>query len=75
MLREMTLKNWKTHLDSKIEFVNGTNAIIGNVGTGKSSILDAICFGLFGTFPNLQAKKVLVIFFKKKFLHLKKCGL
>ena len=54
----MSLKNWKTHLDSKIEFVNGTNAIIGNVGTGKSSILDAICFGFFGTFPNLQSKRV-----------------
>jgi DNA repair exonuclease SbcCD ATPase subunit len=28
------------------------------MGSGKSSVMNAICFGLFGTFPDLQARKV-----------------
>jgi len=33
-------------------------AIIGLVGSGKSSVMNAICFGLFGTFPDLQSRKI-----------------
>jgi exonuclease SbcC len=58
MINQIILKNWKTHLDSNISFSNGTNVIIGNIGTGKTSILDSICFALFGTFPTLQSKKI-----------------
>ncbi len=58
MIDGIGMKNWKTHLDSKIAFTSGTNVIIGNVGTGKSSVLDAVCFALFGTFPVLQSKKI-----------------
>jgi len=58
MINQIILKNWKTHLDSSISFSNGTNVIIGNIGTGKTSILDSICFSLFGTFPTLQSKKI-----------------
>jgi exonuclease SbcC len=31
---------------------------VGNIGSGKTSIMDAICFGLFGTFLQLQQKKI-----------------
>ncbi len=58
MIDKIKLKNWKTHLESELVFSNGINIILGNVGTGKSSILDSICFLLFGTFPNLQTRKV-----------------
>ncbi len=58
MISKVKLKNWKCHLDSEIEFVQGTNTILGVMGAGKSSILEAISFGLFGTFTNLQQKKV-----------------
>jgi DNA repair exonuclease SbcCD ATPase subunit len=28
------------------------------MGSGKSSVMNAICFGLFGTFPDLQSRKI-----------------
>jgi len=58
MITKVRLKGWRSHEDSKLEFTPGTNALIGIMGSGKSSIMDAICFALFGTFPNLQSKKL-----------------
>lgn len=58
MIKAVLLKNWRSHLTSELTFNNGTNALIGIMGSGKSSVMDAICFGLFGTFPNLQSKKL-----------------
>ena len=45
-------------METELDFSEGTNALIGIMGSGKTSVLDAVCFGLFGTFPNLQAKKI-----------------
>lgn len=58
MIKKVEIRNWKSHLDSKFFFTQGTNALIGIIGSGKSSLLDAICFGFFGTFPSLQSKKI-----------------
>lgn len=58
MISRVELKNWRSHLESTLTFSSGTNALLGPLGSGKTSILDAICFGLFGTFPNLQMKKL-----------------
>lgn len=58
MITKVSLTNWRSHLQSELEFSEGTNCLIGRMGSGKSSVLDAICFGLFGTFPQLQQKKV-----------------
>jgi exonuclease SbcC len=58
MITKVKLKNWRTHLDSELNFSDGTNCFIGPMGSGKTSVMDAICFGLFGTFLNLQQKKV-----------------
>lgn len=58
MITKVTLKNWRSHLNSSLEFSSGTNALIGIMGSGKSSILNAICFGLFGTNPELQSRKL-----------------
>jgi len=58
MITKVKLKNWRSHLDTEIEFAEGTNCFVGNIGTGKTSIMDAICFGLFGTFLQLQQKKI-----------------
>jgi exonuclease SbcC len=58
MITQMKLKNWKSHLDSVFNFESGTNGLIGIMGSGKSSLLEGICLGLFGTSPSLQSKKV-----------------
>lgn len=58
MIESVSLHNWKTHADSTLEFGKGTNVIVGKMGAGKSSVMDAICFALFGTFPALQARRV-----------------
>ena len=58
MITRLRLKNWRSHLDSSFTFSSGTNALLGRIGTGKSSCLDAICFAFFGTFPKLQTRRL-----------------
>ncbi|MBE7381141.1 MAG: SMC family ATPase [Leptolyngbya sp. SIO1E4] len=43
----VTLKNFKTHCDKHFTFSPGTNAICGENGAGKTSILEAIAWVLF----------------------------
>ncbi|MGB3297501.1 MAG: SMC family ATPase [Phormidesmis sp.] len=43
----VTLNNFKTHQDRQFEFQAGTNAICGENGAGKTSILEAIAWVLF----------------------------
>jgi exonuclease SbcC len=43
----VTLKNFKTHRDKHFTFAPGTNAICGENGAGKTSILEAIAWTLF----------------------------
>ncbi|MDD3159421.1 MAG: AAA family ATPase [Candidatus ainarchaeum sp.] len=58
MINSLTLINWRTHKETKINFEKGTNVIIGVMGAGKSSIVNALSFALFGTFPQLKSKQV-----------------
>jgi len=58
MIDKITLKNWRTHKESILEFGTGTNVIVGVMGSGKSSLVNAISYSLFGTFPALKSKQV-----------------
>lgn len=58
MLTSLTLKHWRTHAETKFEFGKGTNVIVGVMGSGKSSVVNAICHSLFGTFPALKSRQV-----------------
>ena len=58
MITKLVLKNWRSHEKTELEFGKGTNVLVGIMGAGKSSVTDAMCFALFGTFPTLQSKKV-----------------
>lgn len=58
MIRSVRLQNFRSHKDSTLQFKEGTNVIVGAMGSGKSSIMDAISYGLFGTFPALASRKV-----------------
>lgn len=58
MIRRIVLENWRSHARSELEFGKGTNVIVGIVGSGKTSVTDAICFALYGTFPALSNRRV-----------------
>lgn len=44
---DLKLENTKSYVSSHIHFTEGTNAIVGQNGAGKSTILEAIGFALF----------------------------
>ena len=48
ILNSIKMNNFKSHVSSKIVFNNGVVAIIGENGSGKSSIFEAVFFALFG---------------------------
>lgn len=58
MINSIELKNWKTHKSTKLSFTKGTNVLIGLMGAGKSSVMDAISYGLFGVYPAIQHRRV-----------------
>jgi len=58
MITRLRIKNWKSHADSEFKFSKGVNALLGIMGSGKSSAMDAMCFALFGTFPALNQRKL-----------------
>ena len=56
MFSSLKISNWRSHKESVITFGKGVNVILGDMGSGKSSIIDALCFALYGTFPALKSK-------------------
>ncbi|MEM5821094.1 MAG: AAA family ATPase, partial [Candidatus Aenigmatarchaeota archaeon] len=56
-IKELYLENWKSHEKSYITF-GKINLIIGKMGSGKTSITDAICYSFFGNFSDLNSKKI-----------------
>ncbi len=56
MIKRVTIENWKSHLRTQLDFAKGTNVLVGISGSGKSSVMDAICFSLFGSFPTASSR-------------------
>src|SRR5919106_1655371 len=48
MIKDIQLKNFIAHKDTNIEFCKGITIFLGHNGSGKSSIIDAVTFSLFG---------------------------
>jgi len=48
MIRSIELVDFLSHSDTKLEFDSGATVFVGENGSGKSSIIDAITFSLFG---------------------------
>ncbi len=48
MLNDVELANFLSHSSTKLEFNKGVTVFVGQNGAGKSSIIDAITFALFG---------------------------
>ncbi len=47
-LRSLKLQNFRQHADTNIKFNRGLTGIIGDNGSGKSTILEAIAWALYG---------------------------
>jgi DNA repair protein SbcC/Rad50 len=47
-LKSLQLNNIRSYKDEKINFMNGITLFEGDIGSGKSSILNAVEFALFG---------------------------
>jgi len=47
-IKSLQLENIRSHKKSVINFTDGFNCLVGGLGTGKSSVLYAIDFALFG---------------------------
>jgi len=56
MITSLKLENWKSHSRTELTFGKGTNILVGRMGSGKSSVLDALCFALYGTFPKMSRR-------------------
>ena len=48
IIDRLILRNFKRFRDEEIHFRDGITGILGNNGTGKSSIVQAVFFGLYG---------------------------
>ncbi|MFH1199931.1 MAG: SMC family ATPase [Candidatus Micrarchaeota archaeon] len=57
MITSIALKNWKSHELTRISFGAGTNLFVGAMGAGKTSVIEAMSFALFGTFPAVKARR------------------
>lgn len=58
MITHISLENWRSHERTSLQFRKGTNLLIGIMGSGKSSVLDAMSFALFGTFPAIEHRRL-----------------
>ncbi len=58
MIESLEMANWRSHADTRLQFGKGTNLIVGIMGSGKSAVLDAVCYALYGTFPALRRRSI-----------------
>ncbi len=59
VIEELRLNNFEGYKKEEIRFTDGLNLIKGRNSTGKSSLLDALLFALYGEIPGVH-KKLLV---------------
>ena len=59
MIEAVYLGNFKSYKEATIDLTGGMNAIIGENGAGKSTILEAIGFCLFDHAPMKMAEMMM----------------
>ena len=59
MITSIELGDFLAHSDTKLELENGVTVFVGDNGAGKSSIIDAITFALFGRHTRKSNKSLI----------------
>ena len=59
MITSVELGDFLSHSNTKLEFENGVTVFVGDNGAGKSSIIDAITFALFGQHTRKSNKSLI----------------
>lgn len=59
MITSIELGNFLSHSDTKLDFEDGVTVFVGHNGAGKSSIIDAITFSLFGQHTRKSNKSLI----------------
>ena len=59
ILRKLKLKNIRSYKETEIDFPDGSTLLMGDIGSGKTSVLLAIEFALFGLQPNQRGNCLL----------------
>jgi len=59
IIKKLTLKNIRSYLSEELEFPEGSILLSGDIGSGKTTILLAIEFGLFGLQPGHKGNSLL----------------
>jgi len=59
MISSIELVDFLSHSDTKLDFDNGVTIFVGQNGAGKSSIIDAITFSLFGKHTRKSNKSLI----------------
>ncbi|MDC4231261.1 MAG: SMC family ATPase [Nitrosopumilus sp.] len=59
MITSIELGDFLSHSDTKLEFENGVTVFVGDNGAGKSSIIDAVTFALFGQHTRKSNKSLI----------------
>ena len=59
MINSIELSNFIAHSETKIDLEAGVTVFVGQNGAGKSSIIDAITFALFGEHTRKSNKSLI----------------
>ncbi|MEK6885941.1 MAG: AAA family ATPase [Nanoarchaeota archaeon] len=59
LLKRLKIKNIRSHKDTEVNFPEGSTLLMGDIGSGKTSILLAVEFALFGLQPGQKGNSLM----------------